>query len=71
MKMKIVKPMGTFFKVGDVVNMRITSKRGDFVISAGNRKQSFGFLYRSCLIPLWDEEENSGGTQPANLTSKV
>jgi hypothetical protein len=50
--MKIIKPMSTFFKVGDVVNMRIVNERGDFVISAGNRKQSFGFLYRNCLIPL-------------------
>jgi hypothetical protein len=71
MKMKIIKPMSTFFKVGDVVNMRITGKRGDFVISAGDRKQSFGFLYRSCLMPLGEEEENSGETQPANPASKV
>jgi hypothetical protein len=55
MKMKIIKPMSTYFRVGEIVEMRITNERGDFIISADDRKQSFGFAYRSHLTPLIPE----------------
>lgn len=56
MKVKIIKPISKFFKVGEIVEMTISNKQGDFVLSTDRVSQSFGFDYHTRIEPVTYEE---------------
>lgn len=57
MKVKIIKSMSKFFKVGQIVEMDMSNSRGDFRLYKPNSfSQSFGFLLHDHLRPVTKEE---------------
>ena len=56
MKVKIIKPVSRFFKVGQIAEMTISNKRGDFVLSTDKFSQSFSFSYHKNVKPVTYEE---------------
>lgn len=56
MKVKIIRPISKFFKVGEIVEMEISNTQGDFVLSTDKVSQSFGFDYHTRVEPVTYEE---------------
>lgn len=56
MKVKIIEPVSRFFEVGQVVEMTIVNRYGDFSLSTDKVSQSFGPAYHTRIRPITFEE---------------